>query len=120
MKKLIFAVSIVFFLGIFAAVLAQAKVATGKYSANSASQGYTLAKNSGERSHSIEITFPKPFDTKPSVIVTVTMVDADKGSNVRYSVEPASISRDGFTVKISTWGDTHIYGVGGSWIAYVE
>lgn len=120
MKKLLFAVSIIFFVGFFSAVLAQSKISTGKFSANSGSQGYTLDKNQGERSYLIEITFPKPFDTKPVVVLTVTMVDADKGTNTRYSVEPVSISRDGFTVKVTTWSDSKLFGVAGSWIAYSE
>jgi len=120
MKKLLFAVSVIFLFAALSSALAQSKMATGKFSASSTSQGYTLDKNTGERSHLIEITFPKPFDSKPTVVLGVTMVDADKGSNVRFSVEPVSISRDGFTVKISTWGDTKVYGLGGSWMAYSE
>lgn len=120
MKKLISAAAIILLFGTFSSALAQTQMATGKFSANSSSQGYTLDKNSGERSHTIEIAFPKPFDIKPTVVVAVTMLDADKASNVRYSVEPVSISRDGFTVKISTWGDTKILGIGGSWVAHSE
>jgi len=120
MKKLIFAVSIIFFAGMFSAALAQTNMTTGKYSANSTSKGYTLDKNSGERSYLIEIAFSKPYEAKPIVLLTVTMVDSDKGSNTRYSVEPVSISRDGFTVKITTWGDSKLFGVAGTWIAYTE
>jgi hypothetical protein len=120
MKKLIFAVSLIFLVGIFSSVLAQTKITTGKFSANSSSQGYTLDKNQGERSFLIEIAFPKPFDAKPLVVLTVTMVDADKGNNTRYSVEPVSISRDGFTVKVTTWSDSKLFGIAGSWLAYTE
>jgi hypothetical protein len=104
----------------FTAVLAQSGIQSGKFAVNSSTNGYTLNKNSGDRSVSIEITFPKPCETKPVVVLSVTSVDADKDTNVRYSVEAVSVSRDGFTVKISTWADTKIHGISGQWIAYTE
>jgi len=104
----------------FVSVFAQSGIQSGKFTANASTEGYTLNKNSGDRSVSIEIAFPKPCETKPVIVLSVTSIDADKSTNVRYSVEAVSVSRDGFTIKVSTWSDSKIHGVTGQWIAYTE
>lgn len=81
-------------------------------------EGFTLDKGSGERVVLISVEFPKPFEKKPMVVVGVNQVDADKTTNLRYKVEATSVSRDGFSIKIITWGDTKIFGIGGFWIAH--
>ncbi|MFO7446546.1 MAG: H-type lectin domain-containing protein [Ignavibacteriaceae bacterium] len=104
----------------FATALAQDGVQSGKFAVNTATASYNLHKNSGDRSVTIEISFTKPFDIKPTVVLSVTQLDADKDTNVRYSVDASSVSRDGFTIKVSTWADSKIYGLSGQWIAHVE
>lgn len=120
MKK----ISIFFVLTVFFActslLFGQSQIQSGKFNANSSSKGYILDKNSGERTYTSEITFDKPFDKKPNVILSIAMIDADTKSNVRYNVEATSISRDGFTLKISTWSDTKIFGISGSWLAHID
>lgn len=120
MKK----VSILFFVLILltgsSVLFAQIQILSGKFSANSSTPQYTLDKNSGERSFSIEVNFDKPFDKKPKVVLSITMIDVDTKTNVRYNVEAISISRDNFTIKITTWSETKIYGIAGSWIAHTE
>jgi hypothetical protein len=120
MKRLSVSALLILFLLSSSFVLAQVKIQTNKFSANTSTTGYTLDKNSGDRSVTIEVTFEKPFDKKPTVILNVNMLDADTKSNTRYSVEPTSISRDGFTIKISTWSESKIFGIGGNWIAYSD
>ncbi len=93
---------------------------SGNFYFNSSLEGFTLNQNSGERSVSIEVTFPKPFDKKPKVILSVFMLDADTKTQTRYKIEPYSVSRDGFMIKATTWGDTKINGIGGSWVAHTE
>ncbi|NPV11531.1 MAG: hypothetical protein HPY57_07055 [Ignavibacteria bacterium] len=51
-------------------------------------------------------------------MVGVNQIDADKTTNLRYKVEATTVSRDGFALKITTWGDTKIFGIGGFWIAH--
>ncbi len=102
------------------ALFAQAQIQTGKFSANSSVQGYTLDQNSGDRSMTISITFAKSFEKKPQVTLSVIMLDADTKSNIRYNVEASSVSRDGFTIKISTWSDTKILGIAGNWMAHSD
>jgi len=116
-----FTLVLAFFLStIFLQAQAQSQLLSGSFSFNSSVAGYTLDKNTGDRSTSIEVTFDKPFDKKPKVILTTTLIDADSKSNLRYSIEAVSFSRDGFMIKVNTWGDTKIFQLGGSWIAYTE
>jgi hypothetical protein len=111
--------SFVFFLLLGSSlVLAQAKIQSNKFSAGSSTPNYTLDKNSGDRSVTIEVAFDKPFDVKPTIVLSVTSLDADTKSNMRYSIETSSVSRDGFTIKISTWSETKIFSIGGNWVAY--
>ena len=120
MKKLISAIFVILFLGLFTSTFSQSKFVTGKYSANTNNSGFSLDKNTGPRTFLLEVNFLNPFESRPQVLVTVNVLDADKATNVRYNVEATAISRDGFTIKITTWDDSKIYGIGGNWIAYVE
>lgn len=97
-----------------------AQTQSGGFFFDKSSPGYNLDKNSGMRFVEQEINFPVPFETKPIVYVTVSVLDAISNSQIRYSVEPKGVSRDGFVVKISTWGDTQINGIGGMWFAQAE
>jgi hypothetical protein len=120
MKKLVFAIFVIIFAGSLTVTSPQSKFVTGKYAVNTNSSNFTLDKNTGPRSYLQEVNFLNPFESRPEVIVTVSTLDADKDSNVRFTVEATGISRDGFTIKVTTWGDTKIFGIGGNWIAYIE
>ena len=120
MQKLLYAIFIVLFVGSLSVISAQGQIMSGKYAANVNSSGYTLDKGSGDRTYTVEISYPTGFEKKPTVVAMVSTVDAEKSTNLRYSVEVTAVSRDGFIVKITTWGDCKIYGIGGSWIAYSE
>jgi hypothetical protein len=118
MRKLsVFAV-VLFFISFSALVSAQTQ--SGQWSTSVGATGYNLHENTGQRAMTIEINFEKPYEVKPKVIISVTQLDADKGSNSRYNVEVLSVSRDGFTVKILTWSDSKIFGISGYWLAYTE
>lgn len=116
MKKLLFISAILF---IFSSIAFSQSVQSGTWFVGSG-EGFTLDKGTGERIMTIEVEFPKPFEKKPMVFVGVNYVDADKTTNLRYKVEATSVSRDGFTLKISTWGDTKIFGLGGFWVAHQQ
>ncbi|MDR3627857.1 MAG: H-type lectin domain-containing protein [Ignavibacteriaceae bacterium] len=118
MKKLSLISLFLFFIAGSSFVLAQTAIQSNNFSVGSSTANYTLDKNTGDRSITIEVTFDKPFDKKPTVVLSVTHLDADTKTTVRYDVVASSVSRDGFTIKISTWSETKIFGIGGSWIAY--
>ncbi len=105
---------------LFIPVKAQTKIQSGSWSVNQSVPGYSLDKNNGERSVTIEIRFEKPFISKPQIFLTATQVDANKEANLRYKIEAISISRDGFTMKVNTWADSKIFSISGCWLAKSE
>lgn len=114
MKKVL---AMIFIMSIFTVVFAQ-QVQSGDFIANKkAVSGFTLDANEGDRTVSLEVSFDKPFDIKPSIIVSVSILEATNSTPIRYNVSPTAISRDGFVIKIVTWGNTKIDRIGGSWIA---
>lgn len=102
---------------VFAVTTNAQQVLTGTYRFDKKLANYTLDKESGDRSMEMEVTFAKPFESKPEVLVSVNYLDADKDLNLRYEVKTLSVSRDGFAVQVKTWGDTKIFAIGGGWMA---
>jgi outer membrane protein OmpA-like peptidoglycan-associated protein len=111
-------ISLLLFLLIVTSVKAQ--VQSGSFFFDKSSPNYTLGNNEGKRTVEYEINFNKPFETKPKVVICVTLLDASKTTQIRYSAEAKGISRDGFVALISTWGGTQINGIGGYWVAEAE
>jgi hypothetical protein len=101
----------------FAVTTNAQQVLTGTYRFDKKLADYTLDKESGDRVVQMEVTFAKPFDVKPEVLVSVNYLDADKDLNLRFELKTLSVSRDGFTVQVKTWGDTKIFAIGGGWMA---
>lgn len=118
MKNLGIITLVLFFFAL--GTVTSAQVQSGKWLSVMGDTGYNLDKNTGERSTTLEVSFEKPYDVKPTVIISVSQIDTDKGFNTRYNVEVLSVSRDGFTVKVKTWADSKIFSIGGYWLAYVE
>lgn len=118
MNKLLLTLGLFFMIS--AVALSQTQVLSGTWCANTETKNYTLHENSGERKITIEVNFLKPFENKPDVVVGVSALDADKNLNVRYSIAAKSISRDGFTIEVATWGDSKIFTICGFWVAHAE
>jgi len=93
-------------------------IQSSSWSVNQSLAAYSLDKNNGERTMTIEVKFEKAFTKKPQIFLSVTQIDSDKESNVRYNVEAISISRDGFTIKVRTWADSKLFSISGYWTAY--
>jgi len=92
-------------------------IQNSSWSVNQSLAGYSLDKNEGERTMTIDIDFETPFAEKPQIFLSVAQIDSDKESNLRYNVEAISISRDGFTLKVSTWSDSKLFSISGYWLA---
>jgi hypothetical protein len=101
-------------------ISAQTKILMGSWSFTKALPAYSLDQNNGERSMTIKIDFKKSFSKIPEVILSVTQIDADRLTNIRYKVDAISVSRDGFTLKANTWADSKIFSISGSWLAYLD
>jgi hypothetical protein len=112
---------LLFFVMSSSAVLAQVQIQSNNFSADPTTvQGYTLDKTTGDRSVTIVVTFDKPFVNKPTVVLSVTKLDADTKSNVRYNIQATAVTKEGFVLQISTWSESKIYGINGIWVAYSD
>ena len=119
MKRLLF-ISALFFM-VSAVAFSQTQVLSGSSGASSDTKAYTLNANSGDRTITkIQVNFLNPFENKPNVVVGLSSIDVDKSTAVRYAVKAISVSRDGFTVEVKTWGETKINSVTGFWVAHAE
>ncbi|KUO61015.1 MAG: H-type lectin domain-containing protein [Ignavibacteriaceae bacterium] len=118
MRKLVLTIALFFAVGYFSQVLAQTQ--SGSFFFNQESKGFTLDKNEGKRVVEYEINFNKPFDKKPKVVLSTTLLDAAKDTKIRYSISASGVSRDGFVLKAEVWGDTQLTGIGGYWLAHIE
>ena len=118
MKKVLFVLTLV--VALAAVSIAQTKVLSGTWSATTNSDGYTLATNEGDRYYTVAVNFLDPFESKPDVILTVNFVDADQKTPIRYDAQVISATRDGMTLRIKTWGNTKLFGIGGYWMAHGE
>jgi len=94
----------------------------GEFQANVNSEGWSLNGGSGMRTHLVFVKFGKAFTKDPMVSVSMTSFDAAPGKdgNVRMAIKPEQVTREGFTVKISTWGDSRVAGMEGTWVAFTN
>ena len=118
MKKALLTLGL--FLMVSAVAFSQSQVLSGSWGGNQETKYYTLHENTGERVFTVEVNFLKPFENKPDVVVGISSIDAVSGTNLRYSLKAKSVSRDGFTVEVKTWGDSKILSIGGFWVAHAE
>lgn len=119
MKKLMLVFAVVLFASVY--TYGQAQVQSGSFFYSSTeSKSFTLHANEGKRLVEYEITFAKPFDKKPKVIVSTTLLDAVKSTQIRYSIRATGVSRDGFVLLAEVWGDTQLSAIGGNWLAHTE
>lgn len=114
MKKTLFAaLFLMLSLGMFAQ-----QIESGVFDVSTSTKGYSLDKNSGDRIFTLEVRFNTPFETIPDVICGLNKMEFDKETNARVDVQATAVSRDGFVLRIKTWGDTRVLVLGGSWIAH--
>lgn len=82
-------------------------------------RGWTLASGTGERwIEPPDVKFEVPFPAPPTVMLALSGVDAYEATNLRLNIEVFDVEDEEFTVRISTWDDTIIFGVWVTWIAY--
>lgn len=89
----------------------------GTFELNDKTPEYILHRGSGPREFTYEVNFKTPFKVDPDVVISVNYLDASSTNNIRYRVRTSSIFRDGFVIKVKTWHDTVITGIGGTWLA---
>ena len=81
--------------------------------------GWTLNSGSGERTFTGKVDFPASFSGTPTVTVALAGIDASPQSGaVRLRVAPSVANQSSFDLAITTWDDSQVYNVWGSWLAY--
>jgi len=98
------------------------QVQRGSFSAGVESEGWSLNGGTGARVHLVFIKFPQAFPETPAVVIGLTTYDGAPAAdgNLRVHLKAESIGRDGFVIKVSTWGESRITGVGGDWMAFIR
>lgn len=117
LKKSISVTSLALFLMLSISIHAGGVVEAGRFKLTKQTDGFNLHENEGSRSFTVEVRFAKKFTKKPEILLSVTALDANTKGNVRYEVEPSFVSTEGFILKVSTSGDSKIYGLDGQWMA---
>jgi opacity protein-like surface antigen len=97
-------------------------LAQGVFAANTNSEGWSLNAGAGTRYHIVFVRFSKAFVEQPVVVLGITAVDGApaRDGNIRVALKADNVTRDGFVVKISTWGESRLSGIEGSWLAFTK
>ena len=97
------------------------KTASAAVSVGMTSPAWNLAAWVGEdcpdRTYAVPVRFVVPFEEVPVVQVALTGFDQDQRTSARVRLAVTDLTVDGFTVVITTWRDTRVYGVDFSWLA---
>lgn len=118
MKRLPLIVTILFLMLSFTAF--GQNLQKGDIEADLNAEGWSLNAGTGVRTHIIFVTFQKPFETVPSVVLALSGYDASVGKDgtVRVALKTEKITREGLVIKVQTWADSRVGAVYGSWMAF--
>lgn len=71
----------------------------------------------GKRWARTVVKFDVPFVAPPKVQLSIAMIDADSGRNLRFELNAEDITHSGFTAVAHTWSDTRIGRLQVNWTA---
>lgn len=72
---------------------------------------------SGPRESRQAVQFSEAFAAPPAVMVTISMWDADRRTNLRADIAAENVTEAGFDLVFRTWNDTRIARVRADWTA---
>ena len=98
---------------------------TGRVHCDARTPGYRLherapAAAGGPREHACAVAFPRPFDARlgpPAVVAVVAGLRAPAATWLRLRVAATDVRPDGFTLRVTTWGDSTLDEVTVAWLA---
>lgn len=79
--------------------------------------GGEMWTGNGKRSSRVPVEFSEIYKAIPTVLVSLSMVDADRKTNHRIETVAENISEKGFEIVFRTWGDTKIARAKATWVA---
>ena len=113
-------ISLLLFMICVTASISQAQVVKqGEFSADRGSEGWTLDRGFGVRTHVVFVKFDKPFEAIPNVMISLTGYETapDTSGSIRISSRAENISATGFVIKVWTSEGSRVNSVTGSWLA---
>ena len=84
---------------------------------NHVDDGLPMWASEGDRAVTANIQFSHAFRSPPAVTLGITGLDSSHDQNLRFWLNAINVTATGFTIKFSTWGDTHIARASVSWQA---
>lgn len=75
------------------------------------------AKDCFGSGQTVSVSFPKAFEKAPVVMIGFNLIDTDKQYNVRVRASVKDVTKSGFNVVFSPWGESITYQLGVNWIA---
>lgn len=72
---------------------------------------------SGKRWSRAVVRFDEPFTQMPAIQLSLAMIDADSGRNLRLELHAEDIRPEGFTAVAHTWSDSRIGRLQLNWTA---
>lgn len=84
---------------------------------NHVATGGAMWTGDGDRSVEVPVVFARTFAEIPLISVALNGIDAAHDQNLRVRISPQEITTRGFTIQLSTWGDTHIARASVTWQA---
>ncbi len=79
--------------------------------------GGVMWTGSGPRESRQAVVFPEPFKAAPSVMVGISMWDADQKTNLRADISAENVTATGFDIVFKTWADSRIARIRADWTA---
>ncbi|RPB11691.1 hypothetical protein P167DRAFT_606348 [Morchella conica CCBAS932] len=74
--------------------------------------------STSEATHERRISFVRPYDEPPEVVVWLSAFNMHPEKNWRVKSFASDVTTTGFTIHIETWGDSELFAAAASWIAY--
>jgi len=79
---------------------------------------WTLHEGSGNRYAVVNVSFPQPFASPPTVTVNISSFDMEEDVNARFTVYAQNVTTSGFQMVYYTWADSAVFGASATWLAY--
>lgn len=79
--------------------------------------GGDMWSGDGPRKLRTKVKFSEPFQSAPSVQVSLSMWDFDQKTSTRVDISAIEVSQTGFVILFQTWADTRIARVRADWMA---
>ncbi|KAI1326331.1 hypothetical protein F5Y16DRAFT_375495 [Xylariaceae sp. FL0255] len=78
------------------------------------------SSNPPQQATQARINFAKPFNSVPTVMVSINAADVSNAKNFRVTVYATAVDVKGFTINANSWYDSLLYSCGVSWLAIGE